>query len=159
MKLNKSIEIKELPDMPVVYVRHIGPYQGNSKLFGTLFDKLFKWAGPKNLLSTNFKTAIVYHDDVQVVDKEKLRTSVCITAPITTTVDGDIGKMTIEKGKYVVARFEVKENQFQEAWDFLIGDWFPSSGYQASEKPCFELYAEQQSKGVFKVDICVPLKS
>lgn len=158
MEINQSIEIKELQDMSVVYIRHIGPYQGDSKLFYGMYDRLFKWAGPRGLLENNFQTAIVYHDDVNVADKEKLRTSVCLTAPKTTEVDGEVGKMIIEKGTYVVARFEVKAEQFQTAWDYLMGSWFPSSGYQPGDKPCFELYSEEQINGVFKVDICVPLK-
>jgi AraC family transcriptional regulator len=159
MKNNESIEIKDLPSIPVVYVRHIGPYQGDVELFESLFSKLFAWAGPKGLLDNgDFQTAIVYHDDVNVADKSKLRTSVCLTAPANTKVDGEIGKMEIEMGKYVVAKFTVKADEFQQAWDWLMGKWFPVSGYQPDDKACFELYTDEPENGVFKVDICVPVR-
>lgn len=159
MKNNESIEIKELPSIPVVYLRHIGPYQGDAALFERLFSKLFAWAGPKGLLDKgDFQTAIVYHDDVNVAEKSKLRTSVCLTAPESTAVDGEIGKMVLEKGKYVVARFLVKADEFQNAWDWLMGKWFPTSGYQPDDRACFELYHEEPENGIFKVDICVPVK-
>lgn len=159
MKINESIEIKDLPNIPVVYLRHIGPYQGDAELFERLFSKLFAWAGPKGLLSNgDFQTAIVYHDDVNVADKSKLRTSVCLTAEANTHVGGEIGKMVLEKGKYVVARFTVKADEFQQAWDWLMGKWFPTSGYQPDDRPCFELYPEEPENGVFTVDICVPVR-
>lgn len=159
MKNNESIEIKELASIPVVYLRHTGPYQGDAELFERLFSKLFAWAGPKGILDNgDFQTAIVYHDDVNVTDKSKLRTSVCLTAPKNTKIDGEIGKMVLEKGKYVVARFTVKAEEFQKAWDWLMEKWFPSSGYQPDDKACFELYPEEPKNGIFKVDICVPVR-
>lgn len=159
MKNNESIEVKELAELPVVYLRHIGPYQGNSVLFEKLFSKLFAWAAPKGLLDNgDFQTVIVYHDDPDVSDKSKLRTSICLTAKESTEVDGEIGKMVLEKGKYVVARFNLKPDEFQVAWDWIMGSWFPSSGYQPDDKVCFELYPEEPKNGVFKVDICVPVR-
>lgn len=159
MKNLESIEIKELPNIPVIYIRHTGPYQGDNELFETLFSKLFAWAGPRGLLDSGpFKTAIVYHDDVNVADKSKLRTSVCLTASENTVVDGEIGKMTLEKGKYVIGKFTVNAEEFQEAWDWLMGSWFPTSGYIPDDKLCFELYPEEPDNGLFKVEICVPIK-
>lgn len=159
MKNNISVDIKELPNIPVIYIRHTGPYQGDAELFERLFSKLFTWAGPRGILDNDdFQTAIVYHDDVNVADKSKLRTSVCLTAKENTKVDGEVGKMTLEKGKYVVARFVLKADEFQGAWDWLMKQWFPSSGYQPEDKPCFELYPEEPEDGVFKVDICIPIR-
>ncbi len=159
MKNNISVDIKELPNIPVIYIRHTGPYQGDAELFERLFSKLFAWAGPRGILDNDdFQTAIVYHDDVNVADKSKLRTSVCLTAYENTKVDGEVGKMTLEKGKYVVARFVLKADEFQGAWDWLMEQWFPSSGYQPKDKPCFELYPEEPEDGIFKVDICIPVR-
>jgi len=44
MKTNKSVEIKDLPKMTLAYVRHVGPYAGNEKLFEGLWNRLFSWA-------------------------------------------------------------------------------------------------------------------
>jgi AraC family transcriptional regulator len=158
-KNNESIEIKELPDIHVVYLRNVGPFEGTPELFTGLFGKLFTWAGANGLLNNgDFKTAIVYHDDIHVADERKLRTSICLTAPENTKVDGEIGKMVIEKGTYAVARFVMKTDEFKQAWDWLIGKWFPRSGYQPDDRACFELYSEEPKNGVFKVDICVPVR-
>lgn len=159
MKLNKSVEIKELPKMTLAYIRHIGPYKGDDKLFEGLWNRLFAWAGPRGLIGgKDFRSLVIYHDDPGVTIEDKLRMSVCITVPPETKVDGEIGKMELDAAKYVIARFEVNAQQFQEAWDWLYGEWFPASGYQPDEKPCFEMYPEEPRDGKFVVDICVPVK-
>ena len=159
MKLNKSVEVKKLPKMTVAYVRHIGPYQGDEQLFESLWNELFTWAGPRGLIGgPDFKSLIIYHDDPGVTNEEKLRTSVCITVPKETKVDGKVGKMEIDETNYVIAEFDLKSDEFGEAWEWVYGQWFPSSGYQPDDHPCFEMYPEEPKDGRFTVDICVPVK-
>lgn len=159
MEINKSVEVKDFPKMTVAYVRHIGSYKGNDKLFEKLWNKLFSWAGPRQLIGgPDFKSLIIYHDDPNVTIEDKLRMSVCITVPPETKVDGEIGKMEIEAAKYVIARFVVTAQEFQQAWSWVYGQWFPSSGYQPDDKICFEMYPEEPKDGKFTVDICVPVK-
>lgn len=159
MSLNKSVEVKNLSQMTVAYVRHTGAYKGDESLFKRLWNKLFAWAGPRELIGgKDFKSLVVYHDDPSVTLEEKLRMSVCITVPPETKIEGEVGKMEIAAGNYVVARFEVSASEFQQAWDWVCGQWFPSSGYQPDDKPCFEMYPEEPKNGKFVVDICVPVK-
>ncbi len=160
MKLNKSMEVKQLPKMTVAYLRHTGPYQGNEKLFQNLTEELCRWAGPRGLLAQpDMKLLVVYHDDPKVTEQDKLRLSMCLTVPGQTKVDGKIGKMEIAAGTYAVGRFEVNSQEFGEAWDWLYGTWLPQSGYQPDDGPCFEVYPEEPKEGEkIKVDICVPVK-
>lgn len=159
MKLNKSVEVRELPKMTVAYIRHIGPYKGDADLFERIWNRLFSWAGPRGLIGgKDFRSLIIYHDDPNVTIEDKLRMSVCITVPPETKVEGEVGKMEIEAAKYVIARFELTSQDFQQAWDWVFGQWFPASGYQPDDKPCFEMYPEEPKDGKFIVDICVPVK-
>ncbi len=159
MELNKSIEIKNLPDITVAYVRHIGPYKGDEELFRGLWQKMMAWAGPRGLMAQpDLKSLVIYHDDPKITEDMKLRTSICISVPEDTKVDGDVGKMLVEGGQYVVARFVVQTHEFAEAWNWIYASWFPESGYQPDDKPCFEMYTEEPKDGKFTVDICVPVK-
>jgi len=159
MEQNKSIEIKQLPDMTVAYVRHIGPYKGDEALFQGLWNKLFAWAGPKGLLAqTDLISLAIYHDDPNITEDMKLRTSICLTVPEDTMVDGEVGKMKVEGGQYMVARFVVNATEFADAWQWVYAKWFPESGYQPDDKPCFEMYTEEPKDNKFTVDICVPVK-
>lgn len=159
MKLNQSVEVKELPEMTVAYVRHIGPYQGDSKLFEGLFTRLGAWMQARGLFAQpDVKALAVYHDAPEITPADKLRLSVCFTVPQDTKVDGEIGKMTVGGGQYVVARFTLMPDQYAQAWNWLFAEWFPTSGYQPDDKPCFELYPESSEQHPMVVDICVPVK-
>lgn len=159
MKLNKSMEVKELPKMTVAYIRHLGPYNGDQKLFQSLRNKLFAWAGARGLIGgKDFKFLVLYHDDPNAAIGDKLRMSLCITVQSETKVDGEIGKMVIETAKYAIARFELTAQDFQKAWDWVYGQWLPDSGYQPDDKSCFEMYPEEPKDGNYIIDICVPVK-
>jgi len=160
MKLNKSMEVKTLPKMTVAYIRHTGPYQGNEKLFQNLTEELCRWAGPRGLLGNpDGKMLVIYHDDPNVTEPDKLRLSMCLVVPPDTKVDGKVGRMEIPEGSYAVGRFEVNSQEFGEAWNWLYGTWLPQSGYQPDDGPCFEMYTEEPKEGEkIKVDICVPVK-
>lgn len=159
MELNKGVSIKAFPKMNVAYIRHIGPYQGDETLFERLWNELFTWAGPRGLLNGNdFKALVIYHDDPNLTDEAKLRMSVCITVPEATKVNGKVGKMELEGGKYAVARFELTAQDFGKAWNWVYAEWLPSSGYQPDDKPAFEMYPEEPRDGKFVVDICIPVK-
>ncbi len=82
----------------------------------------------------------------------------CISVPDDTKVDGEIGKMKLDGGKYVFARFNVNAQEFGQAWEWVYGQWFPTSGYQPGDAPCFEMYPEEPKGGRFTIDICVPVK-
>ena len=166
MKPNKeliaSVEVKDIADIHVAYIRHIGPYAGDQQLFGNLFNRLCTWAGPRDLLrfpETKFVT--IYYDNPEITDESKLRTDVCITVPADTQVDGEVGKATIPAGKYAIAHFEINPEQYGDAWNAVYGGWLPESGYQPDDRPCFELYLndpETHPEGKHIVDIYAPVK-
>ncbi|MCP4692090.1 MAG: AraC family transcriptional regulator [Desulfobacterales bacterium] len=161
-KQQVEVEVKEMSEMNVAYVRHIGPYKGDGALFKGMFDKLTRWAGPRDLLRfPETRMLSVYHDDPEITDEEKLRTSVCITIPGDADVDGEIGKMTVPGGKFAVARFEISSDEFEAAWGAVMGGWMPESGYQPDDRLCYELCHNNPDEHPEKkhiVDICVPVK-
>jgi AraC family transcriptional regulator len=156
------VEVRDMPEMTVAYVRHIGPYMGDGELFKGLWARLMTWAGPRNLLrQPDLRCLSVYHDDPEITDESRLRTSVCITVPPDTKVEGEIGKMTIPGGRYAAARFELDESEFGQAWQYVFGTWLPQSGYQPDDRPAFELCLnnpEEHPEGKHIVEICIPVK-
>jgi len=159
MELNKGVEIKNFPKTTVAYVRHTGPYKGDEKLFERLYSELFAWAGPRGLMQQEgMKTFNIYHDDPGVTDEENLRTSIGLNVPDDTKVDGKVGKMVLDEGKYAFAHFELTPMDYEKAWSWLYGEWFPSSGYQPGDGPCFEMCGAMAEGGLHIVDICVPVK-
>ncbi|HPF16097.1 MAG TPA: GyrI-like domain-containing protein [Thermotogota bacterium] len=154
-----QVKVQDFEEMTVAYVRYIGPYAGNEELFKNLFGKLYGWAGPRGFANDpNAKCLIIYHDNPEITDEEKLRMSVCLTVPEDTKVDGEIGKMTIPAGKYAMARYELTSEEYGKAWEWVYSQWLPQSGYEPDDRPCFEMYPEEEKDGKMIVDICIPVK-
>ena len=159
MRLNQSLEIKELQPITVAYLRYIGPFRNNKEVFDSLWGKMFAWAGANGLMQQkDLKFITAYHDNPNITAEDKLRLSICASIPEEMKVSGEFGKMKIEGGKYMVARFNIGGDEFQEAWEWVFGQWFPTSGYQPDDKPHFEVYVEEPKNGRFTIDICVPIK-
>lgn len=155
--MEANIEIKEMPEMKAIYCRHIGAFH----LIGQAYGKLAQWAIPRGLYTPNVtKTATVTHDDPSVTDLNKIRQSACIIVNEDTKVEGEIGKMTIPGGKYVVGHFELGMDEFQKAWNTMC-HWFTESGYQQGDGCTYELYHNNYTTHLQKkhiVDICIPIK-
>jgi len=158
----KKIEVKEMPELNIAYVRHTGPYKNDNALFKDLFGRVCTWAGPRGLLGApDVGMLAVYHDDPEITEQEHLRVSVGVTVPQGTAVDGEIAAMTVPGGKFAVARFVINGDEFAAAWNQVMGDWLPQSGYQPDDRLCYELYTEDcqnHPEHKYTVDICVPVK-
>lgn len=161
-KIPIQVEVKHVPEKHVIYVRHTGPYRGDSELFAELFGRLFKWANPRDLIKyPETEMLTVYHDSPEITEDNKLRISVCLTVSEKTEVSGEVGKMVIPSGKYAIGHFELSVDQYQEAWNSLFAHWLPESGYQPDDHPCFELYLNHPDEHPEKkhlVDIYLAVK-
>jgi len=156
--MKTNVEVKHMPELDVLYVRHIGAFEK----IGEAYGKLMMWAGPRGLLQNpELKTVTVYHDDPSITEMENVRQSACITINQDVKPEGEIGKMKIPAGQFAVGRFEIGVEEFTEAWDTMC-QWFSQSGYQPGEGYYYELYHnnhEEHPEKKFILDICIPVKS
>jgi AraC family transcriptional regulator len=161
-EMKMDVRVENLPEATVAYVRHVGPYAGDTELFKGLFGRIFTWAGPRNLIRfPETQILSIYHDDPEVTEESKLRTSIGITIPSDTEVSGEVGKLTLPEGTYAQARFELEPDQYPAAWEAVYGQWLPKSGYQPDDRPPFERYLndpEEHPEGKHIVEICIPVK-
>lgn len=155
--MEMTVEIRELPELHVVYVRHVGPYN----TIGKAFDRLLAWAGPRGLLHfPKTQVLAVYHDDPDAVDESELRSSACITVPQGTSVETGAETMVIPGGLFAVAHVEIASDQFGAAWNALM-QWLSTSGYQPDDRMCYEVYRndhEAHPERKFIVDLCEPIR-
>lgn len=151
-----KVEIKEMPALRVIYVRHFGGYDG----VGEAWAKLFRRAGPRGLIGPKTKMLGVSYDNPDITPNDKCRYDACMTIPENTAVDGEIGLMDIPGGKYAVYHYEGTIGGLGEAYDRLYGEWLPQSGYQPENRPCYELYysnPDGHPERKFACDICIPV--
>jgi AraC family transcriptional regulator len=157
-----KVEVQQLPTMHVAYIRHRGPFQENAALFERLFGQICGWAGPRGLLGlTTAKFLSVHHDNPDITEAGKLRLDMAVTVPEATQVHGEIGKQRLAGGAYAVARVRIDASQYGDAWDALMGDWLPDSGYQPDDRPDFEVYLDDlkvDPEGPHEVELCLAVK-
>lgn len=155
--MKSEVKIEKINKMKVAYIRYVGPYAGDSKLFENLYKRLFAWAMPRGIDGST--TYIMYHDDPKVTDEQKLRLSVCVPIADDTEVSGEICEMDLGGGDFAVGSFVLGSEDYSKAWDYMCGEWLPTSGYQPRDQMSFERYGSEGDKdGKMKVDICIPVE-
>lgn len=157
----KSVRVEAVAVFTVAYVRHVGPYAGDGALFGRLFRSLAAWAGPRRLIGPRSRWISVYHDNPEITQPEKLRLSVCLSVPEGTAASGEVNTMQIPGGDYAKALFEIDPSGYGAAWDWVFGEWLPSSGCQPDERPCLENYLnnpDTHPENKHIVEIWVPVR-
>ncbi len=154
--MDTKIEIKQMPELNLVYCRHMGAFNK----IGEAYEKLYRWAIPRGLVKHDTKTVTVYHDDPSITSIEKVRQDASIIVDGEVKVEGEIGKSTVPAGRYAVGHFEIKETEFEQAWNTMCS-WLTESGYQPADGPTYELYHndyKDHPEHRFIVDICLPVK-
>ncbi|WP_254075192.1 AraC family transcriptional regulator [Pedobacter steynii] len=133
--MNAKIEIKEMANLELAYVTSIGEHEVT-----TAFDTLVKWATPLGLFKhPDTKMVTIYHDSFKTTTPEKVRISACITLTEPVKVSGNIGKTSIEKGKFIVGSFVIGVSEFEKSWNSLFL-WMAENGYKKADRNPFEIY-------------------
>jgi len=154
--MDTKIEIKQMPELSLIYCRHMGAFNK----IGQAYEKLFKWAIPRGLVTPDTKTVTLYRDDPAITTVDKVRQDASIIVKGDVRVEGEIGKTTVNAGKYAVGHFEIKETEFEQAWNTMCS-WLTESGCQPGEGCTYELYHNdynEHPEHKFIVDICIPVK-
>ena len=156
-----QVEIVDVPDLEVAYVRHTGPYQGAPEVFAAIFDKLMTWAVPRGLVTDASWVLSIYHDNPSITSDERLRVSAGIDVPAATLAEGEIGRMSLPGGPCAIARFELGARDYGKAWYAVAGGWLPDSGFEPDDRLPFERYptnVSTASADTEVVDICIPVR-
>lgn len=159
-----EIRIESVKECQVIYVRHTGTYGSLAKEYGRLVQDLFQAASKQELLhpgKNQFLT--LYHDNPEFGKEEQFRTSLCMTFPETCSAkeDGKLGVMTIVGGLYAVGYFEIVQEQFEDAWDYMYQKWLLTSGYVPRNAAPFEVYLndpKEEKEHLIKVEIYMPIE-
>ncbi len=156
IKMNAKIEIKEMPKLDLAFVTQIG-----DKGLAHAFNKLIKWATPKGLLNTDdLKMVTIYHDSFKITAADKVRMSACMTLKEAVEPSDEIGLTTIEKGKFIVGRFEIGMNEFEKAWSSLF-IWMNENGFKKAARNPYEIYQNnfnEHPEKICIVDLCIPIE-
>ncbi|OFD41336.1 AraC family transcriptional regulator [Bacillus mycoides] len=162
-KVRGEVEIVTADKVNVAYIRHVGTYKDLAIDFPKMIEKLFHYASEQNYhVFEDTKVLTIYHDHHEFTEDYHLRTSLCITIPDEASVGtSDIGIMAIPSGTYAIGHFEIFQDEYKGAWNFLYGEWLPKSGYKPRDSYPFEVYKNdprQHPEHKHIVDIYVPIE-
>lgn len=154
-----NVEVKDLPAYHVAYARHIGPY--GEEASGDAWGRLMQWAGPRGFAMMGGKMIGICWDSPELTPPDKIRYDACICVPEGTETTGDIATQQIAGGKYAVYHTEVTSDEFGDAWNKMMCEWMPQSGYQPDDRPGYEVYlnhADMHPEKKWMLEIHVPVK-
>lgn len=155
--LDMKVMIKNVNDIHVAFVRHIGPYNE----CGPAWDSLCGTLAPEGLLGGEAKIIGISHDDPDVVAPENIRYDACVSVPESIRSIGEVGLKTIAGGQYAVTTHIGAYENLGDTYRKFFGQWLSQSQYESADKPCFEVYLndpESTEKEDLITDIYLPLR-
>ena len=91
-----EVEIKDMPDLRVGTVRHVGPYNQIPKAF----EQLGAVAGPAGLLGHSNTMMAIYHDDPESTPQDQLRSDAALVIPEDVKLPEGLVEQHIAGGRY-----------------------------------------------------------
>ncbi len=153
MKEKAKIEVRVMPSQQVAYVTHHGAFDR----IGEAYQKLMRWAIPKGLGKAS--SIMVYHDDPNITDMDKLRQAAGIILEKPMAGSGEVSMMSLQAGRYGVGRFAISPTEFEKAWQSMFV-WIYENGYEALAGDCYQISlnkSKQNTAQKYNVEIYVPI--
>lgn len=151
-----NIEIKPLPELRVVTVRHVGPYDRIAEAFA----RLGALAGPAGLFGPTTQMLAIYHDDPEGKAPEELQSDAALTVPEGVAVPAGLVEQRIAAGRYACATHVGPYSGLGDAWARLMGGFIPESGHRVGAGVSFEIYRNDPSNAppeALRTELYVPL--
>jgi AraC family transcriptional regulator len=141
----------------LIAVEHRGSYMA----IGKSFDLLFTTLAQHNLIRPDLRMVGVYLDDPTSVPEAELRSQACVVVDEPMTVEAPLLSTHIQGGDHAVLKYKGPYGDMRAAYDWLFGQWLPSSGREAADAPVFEDYLNSPRDTPpteLRTDIYLPLK-
>ena len=126
-----EVQVRHLAPATLAYIRHIGPYKGDTALFRQLFGQLFAWAGPRGLMGQMPATSACLKTIPTPHPRRSSGWKWPLWSPQARPRAGEIGIKTMDGGFYATARVRVTIQDYAAQWDALVGGlaagkWLPA---------------------------------
>ena len=116
-----NVELKNLPEVRVAYLRHTGPY-GDPGI-GRLWQRFDAWCRERGLAGAGHAVYGLSHDTPDITAPDKCRYDACVQVDEHFRPDGDAGVQTLAGGLYACAPFNGTPDGIHAAWVSLCTDW------------------------------------
>ena len=132
-----QVEQQTTPALSLIAVEHKGDYMQ----IGQAFEKLSMMAGKLSLINDKTRYFGIYYDDPKTVKTGELRSKACITVDLNSLPEQhEFEVMSIPAADSVSLLFKGDYPELEKPYDWLFGEYLPSSQYQLIDFPPFEEY-------------------
>lgn len=152
-----QVEVKSRPSVRVAYLRYQGPF---GEPVGRFWQKeVYPWLASNNLLGA--PRYGISHDDPQITEKNKCRYDAGVEVGKDYVPSQNAHVTTLPGGLYASTQFKGTSSEIPLAWEQILREWLPASGYQLDARNCFEYYPPDgefdEKTGVFTCELCIPI--
>jgi AraC family transcriptional regulator len=154
--LTMNVAIKEMPELRVATVRHIGPYNQIPKAF----ERLGAVAGPAGLIRQYGTMIAIYHDDPETTPLDRLRSDAALIVAEGARLPEGLVEQHIPAGRYAMTVYVGPYEQLGDMWARLLGEWVPASGNRIGDGVSYEIYRNTPAdtpKQELRTELYVPL--
>ena len=155
-----SIQVKDLPDYHVAYMRYVGPYGPHG--IPALWDRLIAWMEPRGLCTPARIRLGIGYDDPSITAAAQCRYDACVVVPPDFVGDRWVNVTDVRGGRYAVTEFAGTADEIEGAWNSMFSAWLPGSGYAPDDRPCYEIYRGEAKTSAtthrFRCELCLPVK-
>jgi AraC family transcriptional regulator len=152
-----DVEIKDMPELRVATLRHVGPYNRISEAFA----RLGGIAGAAGLLNGRPTMLAIYHDDPETTPGSELRSDAAVVVSPQARVPEGLGEQRIQAGRYARTTHIGPYEHLGDAWGRFMGEWLPRSGERLnSDGVTYEIYRntpEEVPKDKLETELYIPL--
>jgi len=156
-----DVTIKTLPDTPVAYLRHVGPYGGSG--IAAAWQRFAGWCLQAGLMEPRRQMYGICLDDPTITPPERCRYDCAVGVEPGFVARGEIGTEVVAGGRYACARFTGLSADVRQAWTSLVTGWLPGSAYRPDDRAALEIYEPDfkvdEKTGVFSCLLCMPVKA
>jgi AraC family transcriptional regulator len=131
-----DVQIKDMPELHVATVRHIGPYNQIPQAFARLGEIATK----SSLFGPETAMLAIYHDDPETTPPAELRSDAALVVSTEAKVPQGLGEQRIAAGRYACTTHVGPYEQLGDVWARFMGEWLPRSGHRMTDGVSYEIY-------------------
>lgn len=156
-----STRVRELEDLPVAFLRHVGPYD---QVPQELWDRLLDWAAGTGLAAGRPGSPVllgIAHDPPGITPPERLRFDAAIRVAEPFEATGEVGFQTLTGGPHGVTThvgpFKTLEKAYRTGFERLA----QLRRYEVQGLPAIEIYHATRINAAYalnQTDVCLPLR-
>ena len=155
--LPMKVNVSSQPAVHLAYLRQTGPY---GPAIPQLWSRFGAWTIENQLsLAPRYGLSL---DDPSITPAASCRYDAACEVGADFIAKGEIATRVLPGGLYARLDFVGTPDECREAWQQLMRDWLPDSGFQLDELPCFEHYLPtdfwDQATGRFGCRLCLPVR-